>query len=35
MTGMITAERAYQSAAEITKIYDDVMTKATTDVGRL
>ena len=35
MTGMITAERAYQSAAEITKIYDDLMTKATTDVGRL
>ena len=35
MTGMIAAERAYQSAAEITKIYDDVMTKATTDVGRL
>lgn len=35
MTGMITAERAYQSAAEITKIYDELMTKATTDVGRL
>ncbi len=35
MTGMITAERAYQSAAEVTKIYDDVMTKATTEVGRL
>ena len=35
MTSMIAAERAYQSAAEITKIYDDMMTKATTDVGRL
>ena len=35
MTGMITAERAYQSAAEVTKIYDEMMTKATTDVGRL
>ena len=35
MTGMITAERAYQSAAEVTKIYDDVMRKATEDVGRL
>ncbi|MBR3562171.1 MAG: flagellar hook-basal body protein [Oscillospiraceae bacterium] len=35
MTGMITAERAYQSAAEITKIYDDLMNRATTDVGRL
>lgn len=35
MTGMITAERAYQSAAEVTKIYDDLMTKVTTEVGRL
>ena len=35
MTGMITAERAYQSAAEVTKIYDELMTKATTEVGRL
>ena len=35
MTGMITAQRAYQSAAEVTKIYDDVMRKSTEDVGRL
>lgn len=35
MTGMITAGRAYQSAAEVTKIYDEVMRKATEDVGRL
>ena len=35
MTDMIAAERAYQSAAEVTKIYDELMTKATTDVGRL
>ena len=35
MTGMITAERAYQSAAEITKIYDEVMGRATSEVGRL
>ncbi len=35
MTGMITAERAYQSAAEVTKIYDDMMRKATEEVGRL
>ena len=35
MANMITAERAYQSAAEATKIYDDVMRKATEDVGRL
>ncbi len=35
MTSMITAERAYQSAAELTKIYDDVMRKSTEEVGRL
>ncbi|MBQ9648161.1 MAG: flagellar hook-basal body protein [Oscillospiraceae bacterium] len=35
MTSMITAERAYQSAAEVTKIYDDVMRKSTEEVGRL
>lgn len=35
MTGMIAAQRAYQSAAEVTKIYDDVMRQATDDVGRL
>jgi flagellar basal body rod protein FlgG len=32
---MITAERAYQSAAEVTKIYDELIRKATEDVGRL
>jgi len=35
MTSMITAERAYQSAAEVTKIYDELIRKATEDVGRL
>ena len=35
MTGMITAERAYQSAAEVTKIYDELIRKATEEVGRL
>lgn len=35
MTNMITAERAYQSAAEVTKIYDELIRKATEDVGRL
>ncbi len=34
MTEMISAERAYQSAAELTKIYDQVMNRATTEVGR-
>ena len=32
---MISAERAYQSAAEVIKIYDQVLSHATTDVGRL
>lgn len=35
MVEMISTQRAYQSAAELTKIYDDFMTKATTDVGRV
>ena len=35
MTKLITAQRAYQSAAEATKIYDDMMNKATTQVGSL
>lgn len=35
LTEMIQAERAYQSAAEVIKIYDEVIQKATTEVGRL
>ncbi len=35
MAELIAAQRAYQSVAEATKIYDEMMTKATTDVGRL
>lgn len=35
LTEMITAERAYQSAAEVIKIYDDLLSRATTEVGRL
>lgn len=34
MTEMITYQRALQSAAQVTKMYDQVMTKAATDVGR-
>ncbi len=34
MTEMITYQRALQSAAQVTKMYDQVMTKATSDVGR-
>lgn len=35
LTEMISTERAYQSAAEVIKIYDNVIQSATTDVGRL
>ena len=34
MTEMITYQRALQSAAQVTKMYDQLMTKATSDVGR-
>ena len=32
---MITCQRALQSAAQVSKMYDQLMTKATTDIGRL
>ncbi len=35
MAEMISAQRAYQSMAEVTKIYDEVIKKATEEVGRL
>ena len=35
MVKMMSTQRAYQSAAQLTKMYDQVMTHATTDVGRL
>ncbi|MCI8360322.1 MAG: flagellar hook-basal body protein [Clostridiales bacterium] len=35
MTEMIGVQRALQSAAEVARIYDALMTKATTDIGRL
>jgi len=35
MTEMITSERALQSAAQIARMYDTVMNRASTDVGRL
>lgn len=35
MVFMMTAQRAIQSAAEMSKIYDQVMTKDTTELGRL
>lgn len=35
MTSMITSQRALQSAAQVLKMYDQIMSKASTDVGRL
>lgn len=35
MVKMISTQRAYQSAATVTKMYDQVMNQATTDIGRL
>lgn len=35
MVEMISSQRAYQSAAQAAKIYDQLISKATTDVGRL
>ena len=35
MTQMLTAERSLQSGAQVLKLYDSLLTKATTDVGRL
>ena len=34
MTEMITYQRALQSAAQISKMYDQLMNRATTEVGR-
>ena len=35
MTEMITYQRAFQSAAQISKIYNDLMTRSANDVGRM
>lgn len=35
MTSMMTSQRALQSAAQVLKMYDQIMSKASTDVGRL
>lgn len=35
MAEMITSQRALQSAAEVSRIYDSLMTKVSTDIGRL
>ena len=35
MTRMMTAQRALQSAAQVIKLYDELLGRATTEVGRL
>lgn len=35
MTRMMTAQRALQSASQVIKLYDGLLTKATTEVGRM
>ena len=35
MTDMITCQRALQSCASVTKMYDEVMAHAASDVGRM
>lgn len=35
MTQMMTAQRALQSASQVLKLYDGVLTKATSEVGRM
>ena len=32
---MMTAQRAFQSAAEVSKMYDQLMTKAATNLGNV
>ena len=35
LTSMMSSQRALQSAAQVLKMYDQVMSKSATDVGRL
>ena len=35
MTAMMTSQRALQSAAQVLKMYDQIMSKSVTDIGRL
>ena len=35
MVRMISEQRAYQSAAQVSKMYDELMTKATGELGRM
>ena len=35
MTEMLSTQRAYQSVAQVSKMYDELMTKTATDIGRV
>lgn len=35
MSQMMSAQRALQSAAQVLKLYDGVLTKATSELGRM
>ena len=35
MTEMLTCQRSLQSAAQVTKMYDEVMGHAASDIGRM
>ena len=35
MTAMMSSQRALQSAAQVLKMYDQLLAKASTDIGRL
>lgn len=35
MTGMMTAQRAFQSAAQVSRMYDELMGRAATDLGNV
>ena len=35
MTSMMTSQRALQSAAQVTKMYDELMSHVSSDIGRM
>ena len=35
MTAMMSSQRALQSAAQMLKMYDQIMSKSATDIGRM
>jgi flagellar basal-body rod protein FlgG len=35
MTNMMSSQRALQSAAQVLRMYDQIMSKSVTDIGRM